>query len=100
VVWDGGAWWPRVKRRKGEGCWGFSHAAGNLKRLLARQDKARLSNSEGSLGGIGCQILSFPARFRCEKVTGREGEGKSGCCRVSRASWPQGRLGKLSTCIV
>jgi hypothetical protein len=83
----GGARWPRVKRRKREGCWGFSRVVGNLERLPARQDKARLSNSEGSLGGIGCQILSFLARFRCEKVTRREGEGKWGCCRVSRASW-------------
>jgi hypothetical protein len=63
VAWGGGAPWPRVKKRKGEGCWGFSRAAGNLERLPARQDKVRLSNSEGSLGGIGCHILGFPARF-------------------------------------
>jgi hypothetical protein len=48
VTSGGGAPWSRVKRRKGEGCWGWSRAAGNLERLPARQDKAGLRDSEGS----------------------------------------------------
>jgi hypothetical protein len=64
VVWGGGAPWPRVKRRKGEGSGGWYRAAGYQKDSPARQELAGFSNSEGSLGGMGCHILGFPARFR------------------------------------
>jgi hypothetical protein len=75
VTSGGGAPWSRVKRRKGEGCWGWSHAAGNLERLPAHQDKEGLRYSVGSLSGeLRRLYLGSPARLGREEVKGKRGE--------------------------
>jgi hypothetical protein len=83
---------------KGRVLGGWSRASGYRKSSEACQDSAGLSNSEGSLGGTGCQILGFPARLGRGKVKGREGEGNWEWCRDSRESgqprggWTSGPL--------
>jgi hypothetical protein len=99
VSWGGGARWSRVKRRKGECCWGWSRAAGNLERLLARQDKVSTGIQRGADWRAVMALPRFSGQVSVRGGKGRKGEGKWEWCSDPRASGqPRGRQVKLSTC--
>jgi hypothetical protein len=99
VSWEGRARWSRVKRRKGECCWGWSHAAGNLERLSARQDKVSTGIQRGAEGRAEMALPRFSGQVSVRGCKGRKGEGKWEWCSDPRASGqPRGRLVKLPTC--
>jgi hypothetical protein len=73
VSWGGRARWSRVKRRKGECCWGWSHAVGNLERLPARQDKEGTRIQRGAEGRAAMALPRFSGQVSVRGGKGREG---------------------------